>query len=313
MTLGERIKSCRLAKGFTQKNVADVVGVTSKTISFYEHDDRMPPLDIIAKLTKLFDVSADYLMGLTDSQTHAPSDIEDSAMPAAKLPRKNYLSYWIGKSGIKRSEITQKLGITKETLEDYCSGRLYPSQDFLEQLSALCKLPADRFLCETEHDFETGEESYPYKFDPEISRRMKQTFVSNDHTYKTLASALGVSEKEVYNFIEYGFVPHVDILIKFAKMFSVSADYLLNLSDIKARFVLPDEEFSLAAQQLNSLNRFIAYGEILKLVKEQVRDEAAKDEILENDLFKDESSNSKPEEEVLFERKPDDESIENEQ
>lgn len=62
--LHERLKQERLSRGYTQKQVATALGVTYNAISQYESGTREPSIDLLIKLCKFFDVSADYLIGL---------------------------------------------------------------------------------------------------------------------------------------------------------------------------------------------------------------------------------------------------------
>jgi len=64
--LSERLKELRLVNDLYQKDVAEKVGVVHDSISQYELGDRIPSLKIFLKLCLFFDVSADYLLGLTD-------------------------------------------------------------------------------------------------------------------------------------------------------------------------------------------------------------------------------------------------------
>lgn len=64
--LGERIRYMREAKKLTQKDLAERLGTTARTIGFYETGDRNPPIDTLNKLADFFDVSVDYLLGRTD-------------------------------------------------------------------------------------------------------------------------------------------------------------------------------------------------------------------------------------------------------
>lgn len=40
-------------------------------VSFYENDERIPPADILIKLSHIFNVSTDFLLGLSDSYSDA--------------------------------------------------------------------------------------------------------------------------------------------------------------------------------------------------------------------------------------------------
>ena len=66
LDIGNKIKILRLSHTWTQKHLASQLGLTPKMISFYENNERVPPADILVKLSKIFDVSTDYLLGLTD-------------------------------------------------------------------------------------------------------------------------------------------------------------------------------------------------------------------------------------------------------
>lgn len=67
MKIGSRIRELRTANDYTQKELAEKLGLTPKMISFYENSERTPPIDIILKLVSIFNVSSDYLLGLTNS------------------------------------------------------------------------------------------------------------------------------------------------------------------------------------------------------------------------------------------------------
>ena len=61
--IGNIIKQLRTEKEVTQKDLANYLGLTPKMISFYEKEERIPPNDILLKLSDYFDVSTDYLTG----------------------------------------------------------------------------------------------------------------------------------------------------------------------------------------------------------------------------------------------------------
>ena len=64
--MNERLKELRKAKGCSQKQVADAIGVTLSAYSNYEQGIREPSYDILKKICIFFDTSADYLIGLKD-------------------------------------------------------------------------------------------------------------------------------------------------------------------------------------------------------------------------------------------------------
>ena len=66
MDIGTRIRNNRLRLKLTQEDLSLMLGVTQKNISFYENNARVPPADILINLTKIFNVTSDYLLGLSD-------------------------------------------------------------------------------------------------------------------------------------------------------------------------------------------------------------------------------------------------------
>lgn len=65
--IGERLKQLRIKNGLKQQELANMFGLSSGTISFYESEQRKPDIDFIVAIAKYFDVSTDYLLGLTNA------------------------------------------------------------------------------------------------------------------------------------------------------------------------------------------------------------------------------------------------------
>lgn len=62
----ERIRDLRDKRGRTQDEVGKVVGKSREAVSKYEIGEREPDLTAVATLAKYFNVSADYMLGITD-------------------------------------------------------------------------------------------------------------------------------------------------------------------------------------------------------------------------------------------------------
>ncbi len=62
----ERLKELRIEKGLTQTQLAKELRVNQRTISNWEVGERQPDLDTLEVIAKYFNVSYDYLLGLTD-------------------------------------------------------------------------------------------------------------------------------------------------------------------------------------------------------------------------------------------------------
>jgi transcriptional regulator with XRE-family HTH domain len=62
--------------GLSQKQVADVWGVTPQTYQIYEYGKSSPSAETIKKIAVAFEVSADYLLGISDKARPTPKDTE---------------------------------------------------------------------------------------------------------------------------------------------------------------------------------------------------------------------------------------------
>jgi len=65
-TLGKRMKWIRENKNLKQNKVAKDLSITPYQLSRYETGKNKPDPDMIAKIAIYYDVSSDYLLGLTD-------------------------------------------------------------------------------------------------------------------------------------------------------------------------------------------------------------------------------------------------------
>ncbi len=69
MTFGNRLSDLRKEAGFSTRNeFADRLGIPSTTLRNYETDAREPGHTFIKRMAEFFDVSADYLLCLTDER-----------------------------------------------------------------------------------------------------------------------------------------------------------------------------------------------------------------------------------------------------
>ena len=65
--LKENLTKLRKAKNWSQTELAMLIGSTRITVGKYERGETAPDADIIVKLTTLFDVSSDYLLGISSN------------------------------------------------------------------------------------------------------------------------------------------------------------------------------------------------------------------------------------------------------
>lgn len=65
--IGKRLKEIRENNNLTQKQFAQLIKSTERGIQRYESGERKPAFDVLIAILENVDISADYLLGLTDN------------------------------------------------------------------------------------------------------------------------------------------------------------------------------------------------------------------------------------------------------
>ena len=97
-----RIKLLREEFNMTQQELADKLQGAKSTIAMYEKGDRKPSLEVLVKLSEIFNCSIDYILCKTDIRNPEKIDINDADVAFA--------------NGVKALNDTNKM-IIKNTLE----------------------------------------------------------------------------------------------------------------------------------------------------------------------------------------------------
>lgn len=72
-----RIKELRIEKHLLQSDVAKYIGKSERIVGFYEKGERDPNTDTLLKLSELFDVSVDYILGKSDIKNSKKINLEE--------------------------------------------------------------------------------------------------------------------------------------------------------------------------------------------------------------------------------------------
>lgn len=100
--VGERLKSLRDENGLTQEELASYAQSSQGMIARYESGKAVPTADVVARLAAFFNVTADFLLGLTDDPRGYIT--EDDLSP---LERRLIAAF-------RRGEISEALDIVAE-------------------------------------------------------------------------------------------------------------------------------------------------------------------------------------------------------
>lgn len=84
MDFGRILKELRKKNNLTQQQLADRIGVTKSVISFYELRERAPSPEVLIKLSYIFHVNTDYLLGIERVKTIDVSGLDDEDIKAVQ-------------------------------------------------------------------------------------------------------------------------------------------------------------------------------------------------------------------------------------
>ena len=103
----------------TATSIANYLGISKKTLSNYVNGDAYIPLNHLNKLSNLFDVSIDYLIGLTDKENYKDNIKIDSLDPISigqrlKETRKNLK--------VSQEQVAHIIGVNKSSISRYEHG-----------------------------------------------------------------------------------------------------------------------------------------------------------------------------------------------
>lgn len=81
MTFGEKLKKARKEAGFTQEQLAERINVSRSAVAKWETDKGMPDINNLKVISKLVDVSVDYLLdedeGISFNEIKEPIHLDD--------------------------------------------------------------------------------------------------------------------------------------------------------------------------------------------------------------------------------------------
>lgn len=74
LMVAKRLTELRKENNLTQAQLADKLNYSDKAVSKWENGESLPPVEIFYKLSKLYGVSLDYIVGLEDKKAKPVTD-----------------------------------------------------------------------------------------------------------------------------------------------------------------------------------------------------------------------------------------------
>lgn len=155
-TIGSRIKSIREVHHLTQTEFGELFGIVKSTVSSYEHGNSTPDDDIKVAICKHFNISMDYLLGLTDT-SHTVSPTFSGFLFSFEFSEQyKSLQEHIQSTGI--DAIAKATNISKEKLVAIVENRgIEPSASELSLIASACGCSIDELLGCSESDSQKKE------------------------------------------------------------------------------------------------------------------------------------------------------------
>lgn len=85
VTFGKRLKELRLERLMTQKDLGQKLGISLKTVSAYERDERRPDMVLLTEIASIFGVTVDYLLGESNNTSSTFDGLETEFPEGVKV------------------------------------------------------------------------------------------------------------------------------------------------------------------------------------------------------------------------------------
>lgn len=206
--LGERIAELRKVCDMSQKELGEKLGVSASAIGMYEQGRREPNNAMMIAMEKLFGVTVDYLLGVTDSTENEPE---------SSVTRKfgNRLRDLRVSEGITQLQMAVILDTSKSNISKYEAGTVEPGMEKINEIARFFKVTTDYLF-----GMETGGNTM-------IGGKIAELRKEHGLNQKELAKKIEVSRSALSLYEIDRREPDLETVKKIASLFGVTTDYLL--------------------------------------------------------------------------------------
>lgn len=224
--LGQRIRAARLAKGMTQEELGQLLGVEKSAVAKYENG-RIVNLKqaTLKKISEVLEIPASEMIAGDGEQQGqgAKGATSDSHGIFAEN-----LRFYISKSGRTQSEIADTLGIPLMTFNDWVRGKTYPRIDKLEMLAQYFGVSKSELI--EKKQVPDGEKQ---RADSRIifSTNLRLYMAKAGKSRREVSEAIGVSYFTFSDWCNGKKYPRIEKLEALAEYFGVSVPELIDAQD----------------------------------------------------------------------------------
>ena len=261
--------------------ISSITKIQRQRLENIINEMKTPNIAEVISLAECFGTTSDYILCLTDHKDMNTSKVTvlgDSFPHRLKTLLDSYTEL----------EVANGIDISIAKLRSLLSGSEEPTPSLLCKMASFFERSTDFLLGLTDTSREADRKgAYPLTAN-EISLKRIQDCLGHDND-DFLSCELGLQNDELYLLYHFGFIPHIDVINKLCKLFSLSADYILGLSDSKLTIISEknnDEDILLRSYRKleenyrNEVNGFLS-GQILQQERDSYqRSSVAADEPL---------------------------------
>jgi len=245
---GLRIKHLREQRNETQEYIARLLKVGKPTVSRYESGEREPDYKRTAILARHFNVSVDYLLGLTDVPDPAPPPSSATLITSNEVFVLESIDLIRGSMTYENlsSDISEKMAnplykdiLTADYLRNLASGKIHAADEIIEMLADYAKVDLSFFYASS--TVLVSESLGEYRIGVEVSGEKSSAF--DDELKAFIFTADSIAYLKFAMFLK-GFNVVPEKLARLKEVFFKSSDdwkYVEFIRKIKRKGINPDD------------------------------------------------------------------------
>lgn len=183
--IGKVIRHFRELKQMSQASLAEKIGVTQRTVSYYESGERIPPADILKKIALIFNITIDALVGTKklNSNGNCENFFYEEGLANWNIRKK------AKELGLLYEDVISKTNIDEQRFDLLWFGNAQPFAEELIRFSEVLGVSIDFLLDNSQREHISPEEEIIllyYKQAPEDIMSLLSSFSSLDKKKKTI-------------------------------------------------------------------------------------------------------------------------------
>ena len=138
---GQKIKELREKENVTQKDLAEAIGLNRSSINQFENQYDIIPIKRLNQIANFFNVSIDYLFGLTEIKQYKNNNPEINFELSSKR-----LKEWRKSKKLTQQKLGEKLNVSSFVIIHHEKQRTVLNTPFLYELCKKYHISADYIL-----------------------------------------------------------------------------------------------------------------------------------------------------------------------